>query len=65
MKLPLNPFKAILKEKGADRVSKEAMKELRKMTELYAYSVADIAVACAEHASRVTVLADDVRLAIR
>lgn len=62
-RLPLAPFERILKDAGAKRVSKTAMKEFAVVTEEMADSVAMDAVRFAKHAGRKTVVGEDIRLA--
>lgn len=59
--LPLAPFKRIVKSAGADRVSEDAMAELRDEVEQYAKDRARESNMLADHAGRVTVQAEDVR----
>ena len=65
VKLPLAPFKRVFKEQGAEVVTTEAAHELRKITEAYVKSVAEMSVFAAKHGNRVTVQAKDVQLAVR
>lgn len=64
-RLPLAPFERILKDAGAKRVSKTAMKEFAAMTEEIADDLARDAVKFAKHAGRKTVTGEDIRLAKR
>ncbi|MCK4335356.1 MAG: histone family protein [Candidatus Aenigmarchaeota archaeon] len=64
-RLPLAPFERILKDAGAKRVSKTAMKEFATMTEEIADDLARDAVKFAKHAGRKTVTGEDIRLAKR
>ena len=64
-KLPMAPFRRILLEEGAEHVSRESVLELRKVTEAYVKSVAEMSVFCAKHGNRNTVQAKDVQLAVR
>lgn len=62
-RLPLAPFERILKDAGAKRVSKSAMREFAIVIEDMADIIALDAVKFAKHAGRKTVVGDDVRLA--
>jgi len=53
----------ILKKSGAQRVSEESADELRRIVEEVAVTIAKSAVEMANHASRKTVKAEDVKLA--
>ncbi len=64
-RLPLAPFERILKDAGAKRVSKTAMKEFAVVTEDIADDLARDAVKFAKHAGRKTVVGEDIRLAKR
>lgn len=64
-RLPLAPFERILKDAGAKRVSKTAMKEFAAITEEIADDLARDAVKFAKHAGRKTVTGEDIRLAKR
>jgi histone H3/H4 len=64
-RLPLAPFERILKDAGAKRVSKTAMKEFALMVEEIADKIAIDATKLAKHAGRKTVTGDDIRLANR
>lgn len=64
-RLPLAPFERILKDSGAKRVSKTAMKEFAAVTEEIADDLARDAVKFAKHAGRKTVVGEDIRLAKR
>lgn len=64
-RLPLAPFERILKDSGAKRVSKSAMKEFAMVVEEVADKIAIDATKLAKHAGRKTVTAEDVRLANR
>ncbi len=61
--LGLSAMYRILKKSGAERVSDESADELRRITEEVAMAIAKSAVEMAEHASRKTVKAEDVKLA--
>jgi histone H3/H4 len=64
-RLPLAPFERILKDAGAKRVSKTAMKEFAVVTEEIADDLARDAVKFAKHAGRKTVTGEDIRIAKR
>ena len=55
----------IIKKSGAERVSNEAVEELRRSIEDIAVQVAKQAVELASHAGRHTVMASDVKLATK
>ncbi len=55
--------KRILKEVGADRVSKEAAEEFQKRINRYAFDIGEKAVKLSKHAKRKTVTDSDVKLA--
>ena len=61
--LAVAPLVRILKKANIDRVSDEAAEALRDVLEEYALEVAERAAKMAKHAGRVTVKADDIRLA--
>ncbi|MCD6590726.1 MAG: histone family protein [Candidatus Aenigmarchaeota archaeon] len=65
LRLPLAPFERILKDAGAKRVSKSAMKEFALVMEEVADNIAIDAVKLTKHAGRKTVKAEDIRLARR
>lgn len=60
--LPLAPLKRIAKNSGADRVSEEAVEELRDVLEEIASDLAKDAVVATKHAGRVTVKEEDIDL---
>ena len=64
-RLPLAPFERILKDSGAKRVSKSAMKEFAIVIEGIADGIAGDAVKFAKHAGRKTVTGEDIRLVKR
>jgi len=64
-RLPLAPFERILKDSGAKRVSKSAMKEFAIVIEGIADEIALDAVKFAKHAGRKTVTCEDIRLVKR
>lgn len=65
MELPKSQMKDILKRKGAERVSEDAMKKLGELLELYAGDVSEEAIAKAEKDGRKTVRRKDVLEASR
>lgn len=64
-RLPLAPFERILKDAGAKRVSKSAMKEFAIVIERLADEIALDSVKFAKHAGRKTVTSEDIRLVKR
>ncbi len=63
--LPLAPLKRIAKSSGAERVSDEAVRELRDVVENIAEDLAKDAVTATKHTGRVTVKKEDVELVTR
>jgi histone H3/H4 len=61
--LPLARVEKLIRKAGAERVSKDASKELALMLEEHALEVAAKAVKLAKHAGRKTVTEEDIRLA--
>jgi len=64
-KFPTYPLIQILKKAGAERVSKEAIEELKKIVFELSEKIAKDAVSFAKHAKRKTVRKEDVELAIK
>ena len=64
MAIPKAPVKKIIQEKGAERVSAEAVDALVEYLEANAEEVAEKAIVYAKYAKRKTVKADDIALAI-
>jgi len=64
-RLPLAPFERILKDAGAKRVSKSAIKEFAIVIEGLADGIATDAIKYAKHAGRKTVTGEDIRLVKR
>jgi len=64
-KLPLAVMGKLLKEGGAERISKDAMETLAEVLEDYALHIAKQAVLLSNHAGRKTVRREDIRLAVR
>lgn len=63
MPLPILPFEKIAKNAGARRMGKDAVEELRDISEEYGFSLAQKAVKLSEHAGRRTVKDKDIELA--
>ena len=61
--LGLSTMYRILKKSGAERVSDESAKELRRVIEEIAESIAKNAVDMSTHAGRKTIKAEDIKLA--
>lgn len=61
--IPVAPVERILRKSGVDRVSEEAAEALRDILEEEAVRIGKTASRFAKHAGRVTVKAEDVRLA--
>lgn len=63
MTLPNAPVERIIRNAGAERVSKEAVEELREAVEEAGSDIASDAVDMADHADRNTVTREDVEMA--
>lgn len=63
--LQLAPMHRMIKKGGADRVSDEAAKELRKVLEEVGVRIAREALDFTKHAHRKTVKAEDIQIAVR
>ena len=63
MSLPDAPVERILRNAGAERVSKDAVKELRETLEDLGEEISRDAVQMADHANRNTVKEEDVDMA--
>ncbi|MFH1403699.1 MAG: histone family protein [Candidatus Altiarchaeota archaeon] len=61
--IPLAPVERILRKVNIDRVGEDAVVELRNIIEEYAIGVGERAAKLAKHAGRVTLKADDIKLA--
>jgi len=61
--IPVAPFVRILRKANIERVSDDAAQALRDLVEEYALEIGERAAKLAKHAGRVTVKADDIRLA--
>jgi histone H3/H4 len=61
--LPVAPLSRLMKKAGAHRVSDSAAEELRDVLEEKAYEIARRAIKLSEHAGRVTLTRDDIKLA--
>lgn len=62
--IPISIAEKIIKKAGAERVSKEAAKELVEILTKHALEISKKAVALAKHAKRKTVRREDIKLAI-
>ncbi|MFB6208435.1 MAG: histone family protein [Candidatus Nanohaloarchaea archaeon] len=63
MTLPDAPIERIIRKAGAERVSKDAVEELRNAVEELGEEIARDAIRMAEHAERNTVKKEDIDLA--
>lgn len=63
--MPLAPFERILRQAGGQRVSSEAVEELRKIVENFARDIAKTAVEMSKHAKRITIKSTDIDLALK
>ncbi|ABR56243.1 Transcription factor CBF/NF-Y histone [Methanococcus aeolicus Nankai-3] len=63
--IPVAPMERILKNAGAERVSREAAILLAEALEEIAMDIAKSAADLSKHAGRKTVKADDIKLALR
>jgi len=63
--LQLAPMHRMIKKGGADRVSDEAAKELRKVLEEVGVRISREALDFTKHAHRKTVKAEDIQIAVR
>lgn len=65
MSLPKAPIERIIRKAGAERVSEEAVLELRDAVEELEATIAQEAVEIAEHAGRNTVKKEDIEMATK
>jgi histone H3/H4 len=63
--LPAAPIARIVKKAGAKRVSEDAIKALRDGLEEYAATIAERSYKIATHSGRKTVMAKDIKLALK
>ena len=63
--IPVAPMERILKNAGAERVSREAAMLLAEELEKIAMGIAKSAAELSKHAGRKTVKADDIKLALK
>jgi histone H3/H4 len=61
--IPLAPVERILRKVNIERVGEDAVVALRDVLEEYAHEVGERASKFAKHAGRVTLKADDIKLA--
>ena len=65
MSLPNAPIERVIRKAGAERVSKEAVEELRDAVEDLGNEISADAVQMAEHAERNTVKEEDMGMAMK
>ena len=63
--IPKAPITRIVKNAGAERISKEAEEKIVEAVEAYTVKLAQQVIDLAHHADRKTVQADDVELAVK
>jgi DNA-binding protein len=63
--LPLATMEKIMIKAGAERVSEDAKKELKKILEDYSIVIAEKSIKLAQHAGRKTIKAEDIKLALK
>ncbi len=61
--LPLAAIERVARKAGIERISKEALEELKKLVEEIAEELAIEAAELAKHAGRKTIRPDDIKLA--
>jgi len=61
--LPLSALEKLMKEKGAERVSEDSKKELKKILENYLYEISIKASKISSHAKRKTINSGDLLIA--
>lgn len=62
---PLSPLERVARKAGAERVAKSAVKELHTALLELSEQLAREAIAACRHAKRVTIKAEDIRLATK
>jgi DNA-binding protein len=63
--MPLATMEKIMVEAGAERVSEDAKKELKRILEEYSIGISEKAIKFAQHAGRKTIKIDDIKLALK
>ncbi len=61
--LPLASIERIVRKAGVERISKEALQEMKKLIEEIALQLAQESAVLAKHAGRKTIRVEDIRLA--
>ncbi len=61
--LPLAAIERVARKAGVERISREALEELRNIVEEIAQELASEAAELAKHAKRKTIRAEDIKLA--
>lgn len=62
---PSTPFERVMRKAGAERVSADAVKEMKALMLEIADRISSDAIAAAKHAKRVTIKREDVIMATR